>query len=200
MSKLIIITGPDGAGKSTLCEQLCERLGANAKLVNIWSGLKESPFTASKSSIHSYLEKIDPISRNLLIFHSILAAIHDANHQQYPYILVDGFWYKYAVTEQALSKNKKVFEIAENIFEKPDRVFYLDVSPATALLRKNDVSAYEIGFAQTGDAGTQFITFQNKIHENWSLLIKQHPHWVQINTEAQSIEQTTRQVYHEILA
>lgn len=183
MSQLIVVTGPDGAGKSTVCSLLLDKLAKKSQVVDIWRGLHESPFYPCKSSIHDYLKSIDPASRGLLILHSLCRSYYQALEAKPSYIIADGYWYKYAVTERALTNNISGFQIAKTVLPKPSMTFFLDVSPQAALLRKTKVSSYEAGFSNETNTGQSFIRFQSKIHEGWRILLKENPHWHVINTE-----------------
>lgn len=184
MTQLVVVTGPDGAGKSSVCEIINERLD-NCVVIDLWGGLRGSPFEASKADIHAYLQNIDPTSRGLLVSACLSRSLRRALTTKTRFVIVDGYWYKYAVTELALSGDSTMINIASTVFPVPDHVFFLDVNPAEALKRKLQFSRYEAGFSKEDDAQA-FIGFQTRIYDKWQTMLSLNPCWHIIDTDEHS--------------
>jgi thymidylate kinase len=192
MTKLVVVTGPDGAGKSSVCEILLQNMD-KAIVIDIWRGLNESPFYPSKTSIHEYLKAIDPSSRALLILHSLSRSLHLAQAAKPSLIIADGYWYKYAVTELALTGDTSMMRVADAMFPIPSLTVFLDVKPETALRRKKEFSAYEAGFADDKD-DTAFHGFQTRIYDKWLGMRSLNPDWRILDTQPCSVENVADQI------
>lgn len=183
MTKIITVTGPDGAGKSSVCSLLADSLLPRTIVVNIWDSLEQSPFYPCKSCIHTYLKENDPLSRSLLILHGIAQSLHKALSQRPDIILIDGYWYKYAVTETALSGYTKQFELALNVLPKAHVTFFLNAQPTTTINRKKYLSAFELGLTENASPPAQFLKFQGQVYQAWQQLRTRNPDWHEIDTQ-----------------
>ena len=188
-SKLIVITGPDGAGKSTLCKKIeavmNEKYGENTViLTSIWDSLEVGNF--DRAQIHRYLSKLTGASRTLFLFHSILNGLALAEAKKPKVILADGYFYKYAVSERGYGVDPAIIRSATLAFPKPDLVMELLVSPETAWTRKISASSYEQGGGGENDQ-TKFIEFQKKNRKIWSETKIEYGPWDSL-TEGASID------------
>jgi thymidylate kinase len=195
MTKIIAITGPDGAGKSSVCSLLATLFLPNTKVVNIWDSLDQSPFYPCKSCIHTYLKENDPLSRSLLILHGISQSLNRALSQKPDTLILDGYWYKYAVTEEALSGYTKQFELAANLLPKAHLTFFLDAKPITTINRKDYLSSFELGLTEKKEPQAQFLSFQGLVYEAWQHMRTRNPHWHEIDTQNISAPQVADLIY-----
>lgn len=183
MTKIITVTGPDGSGKSSVCNLLANNLSLHTIVVNIWDSLEQSPFYPCKSCIYTYLKENDPLSRSLLILHGIAQSLNRALNQKPDIIIIDGYWYKYAVTESALSGYTKQFELALDVLPEAHITFFLNAKPTTTINRKNYLSAFELGLTENTSPRAQFLEFQGQVYKAWQQLRTKNPRWHEIDTQ-----------------
>lgn len=186
--KTIVLTGPDGTGKSTLCEKLKKELTGKILICSAWDAM-ELMSTAnpqsqldSKEQIQKYLKQSDQASRIFFLFHAIARSEQEARRQQPDFLLYDGYWYKYAVAEMARGGDKAKILRAAELFPRPDLVFYLDIEPKAALERKKQPSMYESGGAEK-NREEEFLKFQSSMYNYWKEL-KHNFGWTNINSQA----------------
>jgi dTMP kinase len=163
MSRLICITGPDGAGKSTMIKLLSEKLESVA-VSNIWDimegGITNVPFK-SKKDVDDYLCELTPHSRLLFLAHALKYSTDKAISKGKEYVLLNGYYYKYFASELALGANEGRVNELIGFFPQADKVFYLEVSPEEAAKRKSRLSRYECGLVNEPSV-KDFISFQYK--------------------------------------
>ena len=175
---LIAVTGADGSGKSTACtsarKRLTERLGTGTVAeVSVWDCLTEPgtvmPTFKSPAEAATYLGDLDGTSRALFIFHALARAVQLGLRKQPRVLLLNGSWYKYAVSEIGYGVDAEVVLGAALGFARPDHVYCLDVDPATAWARRKKASAYEQGGAEGGGTERErFVGFQTRLRAAWN--------------------------------
>jgi thymidylate kinase len=171
--EIIVITGPDGSGKSTACEKLIPLL-KDAVSVSIWdSMLKTGKF--AKEPLVEYLGELDQVARTLLLFHAMRNSLDLALKQKPEVILVDGYFYKYAASELTYGTKMEVIRGAALGFPRPSFTLFLEVDPKEASERKTSQSAYE--------SGEEFISFQEKMLRSWKLIEAEYGPWRKISTK-----------------
>lgn len=201
---LLVVTGPDGAGKSTLCRNLIARLeqeGLKVREVSIWDGLAEVDGLSfrSKADVMRYLGSLGPgesIARVYFLFHAMAVALERALRPSVgaDLLLVNGYWYKYAVSELGYGMDWEKIRAIAAAFPVPDWVFYLSVSPQSAAGRKDSVSAYESGSSQ------DFVEFQRTLRRYWERLrndLASDARWIEVSgeqSEAAVLEQVARKI------
>jgi thymidylate kinase len=150
-TKLITITDDDGSGKSTLCQLLEKNLcsiGLKSKEVSIWDMIQNPkwkntiPFQ-DKKTIGKYLISLSPKARSLFLIHCLFQAYEDAKEQNYDYMIMNSYWYKYIISEIVFGVDKEWLLKIVSIFPSPDFTFFLEISPELSLKRKNILSDYE---------------------------------------------------------
>ncbi|WP_419419427.1 hypothetical protein ACNVED_13050 [Legionella sp. D16C41] len=196
--KTIVIAGVDGAGKTTLCnalEKLLQLQGYKVEVATIWDILDKNLFIApvSKQNIPKYLQALSSQARSLFLLHGMAQAIHVAQKENPQLLIINSYWYKYYITELLHGAPRSDLDAIVKIFPKPDLVYYLDISPATLLKRKEVISAYESGNAEDRKKG--FLSFQKNALQEWDK-IKQ-PNWKTLDTNL-SIEDLACIVFEDI--
>ena len=162
MKKLICVTGIDGSGKSTLIEQLHERL-PNSCIANVWQSLESSQtLFKSKDEIFQYLIGLTPDSRIYYLSHAIKYGMQKAEESGADIILIDGYVYKYFGPELVLGANEELVNQMISSFPMPDKVICLELDPSISFQRKDQVTAYECGFNNEVNEKT-YTNFQNSI-------------------------------------
>lgn len=183
---LIAVTGPDGSGKSTACSSasrlLSEKLGPGAVAeVSVWDALRpipgiQTPF-GSRREAEAYLAALDGPSRTLFIFHALRRSLQLALASSARVLLLNGYWYKYAVSELGYGVDEDVVRGAARAFPRPGGVFFLDIDPETAWERRRVSTRYEGG----GDA-SGFLAFQRRLRPVWERLRSvEAPPWVTLS-------------------
>lgn len=167
---LIAVTGPDGAGKSTICKKMYNYFiqNLNEKSVTIssvWDNYEDLFF--SQQNAQNYLKKLDKYARSLFILHAIQRTLDIAKKKEKKIIIIDSYWYKYIVSEIALGVPRDFLLQAIKIFPKPDLTLYLEISPEVASQRKSHITEYEQGIFSNDNGKEQFINFQSKLQNIW---------------------------------
>lgn len=211
----IAITGPDGSGKSTVCSALCDRLSKNESVnsiqeVSIWNALSDPHATLfpSREATEKYLTTLGNDSRPLFIFHALARAYEQAMKKfttetdLAQILLLNGYWYKYAVSELGYGVSKKNVFGAVECFSAPDLVFCLDVDPETSWLRKNKTTVYEQG-GDTSNSKKSFLTFQKSLKTYWDAIEdesfkREHRKWIHISA-LHSAEETVLEIETALL-
>jgi len=189
---IFAITGPDGAGKSTLCREtlLCfeKDFGkGSVSIASIWD-TDIVRFFGSREEIRNYLHDLNPYSRALLIFHAVRRSIELAQRQGSEIILVDGYWYKYAVSELGMGAEAAWLISVVEKMPVPDFTLYLEIEPELAASRKTDISLYERGIVAGGDEVSQFISFQRQLVPIWKRIEEHFGPWTHASAQAPHAE------------
>jgi thymidylate kinase len=187
MSRLrIAITGPDGSGKSTVCARVREALDSrfgrgSCAEVSIWDLLGDSrikPPFSSKEEAARYLGDLDGSSRTLFLFHAMSRALQLAERTPAKILLLNGYWYKYAVSELGYGVPTHTVEGAARGFAKPDQTFFLEVTPHTAAARRSESTRYESGLEQN-----DFVAFQTRLALHWGQIEEANGPWEHVSTQ-----------------
>lgn len=174
---LIVITGPDGSGKSTACalarENLALKFGADTVVeCSVWDCLETkagiTPAFHTQKEAAAYLGDLDGTSRTLFIFHAMARALALALKKNPRVVLLSGYWYKYAVSEIGYGVDPDFVLGASLGFARPAHVFSLDIDPETAWERRKRASAYEQGASDLGSERERFVGFQTKLRQVWT--------------------------------
>jgi dTMP kinase len=177
MPKLIVITGIDGAGKTTLIDALSKEI-PNCVVANVWQsfGANQQLFK-SKAHVYEYMFSLTPNSRLLFLAHAVRYGLEKALESNSETILIDGYYYKYFGPELALGADLQFVNEIIATFPKVDQVICLDLPIEKALERKGVFTDYECGFNPVLSAQT-FLDFQRKVlqqrkhfeTDNWEYL------------------------------
>lgn len=182
---LLVVTGPDGTGKSTLVQGVVQALNAEhgegyATSVLIWHSLAD---LVSVEQARTYLGTIDHLSRATLLLHGIARALDLGRRADVRVLVIDGYWYKYAVSEIAHGTPPALFAGCPEAFPTPDLTLCLDLPAEEALARKEAISRYEQGLAEAdGGEGEAFLRFQERMAAHWSTLEEQVGPWTHLSS------------------
>lgn len=188
---IIAITGPDGSGKSTVCDELYSHIqeihpSLRCNIASIWD-----PMIAFKLKLDvpAYLKVLSNKARSMFLFHAVQMS-YDMN-QDCDLLILNAYWYKYAASEMAYGTDLDFIGNLSQHFPIPDETYYLDISPVMTLKRKNyKTSAYE--------SGENYLTFQNKALENLQKIEKLEGPWNHLSSEQFNSQQITQKIYTEI--
>jgi len=177
---VIAVTGPDGSGKSTLCARLSEALGAAR--VSVWDAMASSGLFATRGAVAEYFQDLDGPSRTLFIYHALSRSMDLAARSGARILLVEGYWYKYAVTEIAYGVDPKFVEAAASAFQKPLLTIRLDVAAEESWSRKSAPTAYESGDAEAPGVPSEarYVAFQSRLRPIWESLEGRHGPWARV--------------------
>lgn len=163
MKKLIVITGPDGSGKSTVIGELVKRI-PNSIEVSIWDAMRGGLFS-SKQAVDEYLCTLHPDARSLFLAHAMTQSMGMAQKSNAEVLLINAYFFKYFTTERALGTSPQLLEDLAEQFPQPDLVIFLESEPTLGASRKKRLSKYECG---TMDATMEnFLEFQTKALQKW---------------------------------
>ncbi|NRA67148.1 MAG: hypothetical protein HRU19_21880 [Pseudobacteriovorax sp.] len=167
---IIVITGPDGSGKSTLVNSIC-KINENFEPVSAWSQLSQSEFS-SKEEVDQYIISLGPAERYRFITKAIESAI--TNSKAKKTLLIDGYWYKYAISESFLGLPLETAAMLVNHLPKPSLTLNLQMNPELAVERKSTPSRYEQLWMHGIDPSI--------IASRWHVLSGMMNHWLTIES------------------
>lgn len=188
----IVITGPDGAGKSTVCSWVYRRLeekygSESVALVSVWDAIGTSGLFPSREAITQYLSLLEGSARTLFIFHAMAQSVNQALRKKPIFLLIDSFFYKYAASEISYGVPEEVVLGLSRGFLVPDAVFLLGVDASEAVRRKKELTRYESGGAYASGADQsqpqqeKFLLFQNRMKRGWEIMEAQFGPWNHIH-------------------
>jgi thymidylate kinase len=184
MKRLIAITGPDGTGKSTVCEQITRKLGGVE--VSVWDFLARGAPFRSKAETLAHVGQLDGPARMRTIIDLLRLSLRMAAEKPGELLVLNGYWYKYAASELAYGVPAATVAAAVADFPVPSCTFFLELAPEEAWRRKGAGSSYERGLMRGGrpsssDPGEQFVHFQRQIRPHWAALERQHGPWIHVS-------------------
>jgi len=188
---LVAVTGPDGSGKSTLVRAVHALLGPKAACpVQVWDALDG---LISRTDAQRYLGTIGHRSRATLLLHAVSRALDLALASGARVILLDGYWFKYAVSEAEHGAPIALFDACRSSFPRPELTVFLDLDVEARARRKTRYSPYEIGFADEADPVVAFVGFQRRLEPRWSALEAEVGPWLHLDAE-RSVDQLSARV------
>ncbi|MBI3557176.1 MAG: hypothetical protein HY074_13005 [Deltaproteobacteria bacterium] len=176
---MVVVTGPDGSGKSTACKgaamRLEEQFGKGTiGAASIWDSMTATG-AFKKEAVVRYLSALGGPARTLFLFHAMRHSVELALAKAPRLLVVDSYFYKYAASELAYGTASSIVRGAAVGFEKPALTLYLDVEVAAALKRKKETSQYE-------SDGGDFLKFQKSMQAHWKQLEAEHGPWIHISS------------------
>ena len=185
---ICVVTGADGSGKSTACKNIAKQIesqlgSGTVGVVSIWDSVNQSQLFASKQDVVHYLNDLDGYTRTLFLFHALSRSIDLAQRKKPKIIVVDGYWYKYAVSEIGQGVSIDDVLAAARGFVPPNIVFCLDIDPQISKSRKSEVSQYEQGSDTQGAAFDRFLQFQNRLAPIWIEIEKRSGPWIHLSSQ-----------------
>ncbi|MBI4508016.1 MAG: hypothetical protein HY698_00170 [Deltaproteobacteria bacterium] len=186
--KLICVTGPDGAGKTTQIGRIAKGLEKQGKQkvipVTVWDLLIDPaskgrvPFRSPRE-VDLYLQILGSTPRALFLYHCFYQALEMARGRNPSALLVNAYWYKYFATEVAHGGDTSLLLRLAEIFPEPAITFYLRVTPEEAFRRKASLSGYETGFS-SNKSEEAFVAFQRRSTAVLDELARERG-WIELN-------------------
>ncbi|HNV68905.1 MAG TPA: hypothetical protein PKO06_04345 [Candidatus Ozemobacteraceae bacterium] len=170
MPPMICLTGIDGCGKSThlrtLTERLQQHLGEQIPVLSVWDisrlpRYRAHPLIADRETLYQYLGSLHGGARGLFILHALRESLDNILDAHPRLILVDGYWYKYLLTEILHDPGCEWLYDCAVAFPRPIGTVLLDLPAEASFQRKPALTPYECGFARPGP--DTFIPFQNRL-------------------------------------
>lgn len=188
MSRLIVIEGIDGSGKTTLAEKLCEKLDnaifLNKKSVDastefqkefmvsvrhtLWENRKDAPINEIDEESWLYL--------HLLWYHMLQENVIKPYKEKYDYIVMDGWYFKFLARH--IVNDKMEVEYAHSLMSRlvqGDIVMLLNIPPELCYERKNDIRLSECGIHKQSNIEDQrdsFCSYQQEVYDAYLSLGK----------------------------
>lgn len=179
---LIAVAGIDGAGKSTLVNEVSKAListGRTTRHVDRWNIVGNQDFPTARflkpdvKDIRSCVAQMPSSARLLFLLWTMSMAL-SADRREWPseaIVLLDGYWMKHAASEIAYGLDAQWVSQVVAGLPMPDTVIYLRLAPEEAWLRKRgSLVPYECGMDSTC-AETSFLAHQYLIKsllDSWS--------------------------------
>lgn len=157
---LIVVTGADAVGKSTLTRALRNRLeeqGGSTTQVDKWhiydfEAHPECRFLEGVplAKLRSCISSMPVPARTLFLFWTMLISMREEQMRGAELVFIDSYWYKHAASERVYGATAELVEAAVATLPAPDLVILLDLEPEAAWRRKeaggfHDVVPYECG-------------------------------------------------------
>lgn len=188
---LFVVTGMDGAGKSTACQGAFTRLAARhrgTRLISIWDSLSGNPFITRPEEVQSYLQSMGSPARIHFLYHAMMLAMEKSLLDSPPLILVDGYWYKYAIAESLNASDLALHARAATLFPVPQGVFVLKPSLSGLKARKTSLSDYENSTSRrvggSGSQGSEGLEELFRHHSRqWDNLYGTEGEWVEVDAD-----------------
>ena len=173
MKRIVAITGPDGAGKSTLIQRWVDYarekgIGAIQE-ISIWDALAQEPlrsrFPIPPAKIDDYLAALKPEARAYFLAHALEQALKSGlENPNSDLLMVNSYWMKYLACEAAHGVSERWLRQLGALFPPADQTLYLDLPVAAALARKERLTGYETAFAPPENRREAFTEFQSRAH------------------------------------
>lgn len=177
--RLICITGPDGSGKTTVIKGL-RSVFPEFEECTVWDALDhpEIKLFSSKKDIDHYLGLMSADSRLMFLAHALKFAIDESLNTESETVILNGYFYKYFVSEAARGSDRNLRLCLEQSFPKPDMVIYLDTPLEETADRKSYFSMYECGGSKMNNRDS-FMDFQKRCQVEWDKYLQ--PEWKRID-------------------
>lgn len=196
--KLICITGPDGSGKTTVLNALLEKYKGYREC-SIWDALEhpDSNLFASKLDVDNYLSSLTTDARVFFLAHALRYSIDLGMQADEDVLLLNGYYYKYFVSEAANGAESELLEYIKSTFPKPELVVYLDVPVEITTNRKKRFSRYECGGVEMPDA-SKFEEFQKRCAIEWTKEIQASWKVVDATSQVNEVVERVIEIIEEI--
>lgn len=217
MSRLIIIEGIDGSGKTTLANELRNTLNEKYKLSALF--LSKKSVDASTPFQQAFMKNIrrsiwqnavvDPVNEideetwlylHMLWYHMLESFVIKNKFYKYDYLIMDGWYYKFLARH--IVNNKIDIETSEQMLSKlinGDVVFLLNAPSDICLKRKNGVKLSECGVHKNNikdSMGDSFCKYQDEVFDAYKSLKQKHG-FIDIDSSG-TIEESIKQMVKEL--
>ena len=177
---LVVVSGPDGAGKTTLVKSLHGRLtelGVKTAVASLWdlSSASELPrMFADRDEAQRYLSRVGARSRLHFLLHHLCGALERACAQPgVELVLFDTYWYKYLAAEVCHGAELEALIPAVLGLPTPIAILNLDPPSGITARRKAHFSRYESGMGVATEE--TFIAFQTRLRTTLRSLVNEQP-------------------------
>lgn len=215
MSRLIILEGIDGSGKTTLAKALCDKLSTqNMALFLDKKSIEASTafqkrFMSQIRSILWELKKTDPINEideetwlylHMLWYHMLQEYVIKHQMILYDYIVMDGWYFKFLARH--IANDKIAPELAYSLFSRliqGNLVVLLNVPPEICIKRKEKIKPSECGIHRDtikDSMKKSFCNYQQKVFDAYRILSGKY-HFTNIDASG-TIEKSLEQVIKAI--
>jgi thymidylate kinase len=175
---LIVVTGTDGSGKTTVTTRLMARLGQDGGVTlrrDKWDIYDHASHPSCRflkgplDELRSCISAMPVPARTLFLFWSMHMTMRPELLAGADYTILDSYWYKHAASELVYGAPPALVQALAAPLTEPDAVFLLDIDPRDAWLRKqarglDDVVPYECGMSERLDADA-FTSHQSLLRE-----------------------------------
>ena len=180
MTKLIIIEGIDGSGKTTLAKELSKRItnsiflskktiDANTEFQKNFMDMIKFPLWNNKSNNIDEIDEESWMYLHMLWYHMVQEFVLKRYlKSSLDYIIMDGWYYKFLARHMV--NDKMNIELVLSLFSrlfKGDTVIMLDVSPNICYQRKGHPSPSECGIhkhmQKEYDDYVSFCSYQHEV-------------------------------------
>ena len=177
-TQMIVLSGIDGSGKSTLMRHLKDYAAANGHddwlFLDLWQRGFETGLIQDKDTIMSAMYAMDDDERGFFIADLVYQIVDSFEDADARLVFVDSYWFKYAAHEIARGHEIPHYEAYFTCEDRVKHVFHISTAASTAWDRKQpDVSRYECGGLDI--SRENFIRQQTQVDKEIRSLISAYP-------------------------
>ncbi len=153
--------------------------------VALWDCLNVPGPFANKEEVIAHAQRLSGFARTLFIFQLYAQSMEMAGDATVQ--ILNGHWFKYAVSEMGYGVSEMAVLGAARGFAPVDHTFFLAIDPSEAWNRRRRASLYEQGLITGADRDwltvqERFVVFQRHLGRHWQQMMNSYGNWTTLDT------------------